>query len=398
MTHAPFVKPRYDLGGFASLPGRITDLLASGRYDAVVLILVDGFGWRFFDRFQEAPFFRQIGKYANVQVEKLTSQFPSTTSAHITTLHTGQAVGEHGLFEWNIYEPDLDAVIAPLLFSFSGTTARDTLQPAGVDPGRLYPFEPIYPGLSARGVSATIFQHREYTPSTYSEALYRGAAARGARTLPEALVNLAEALDQPVLPSYFLFYYDRIDGICHEYGPNSPQVEAEILNFLLAMEHIFLPRLHSKGRTLFLFSADHGQSEVDPATAIYLNTDPRFAGFEKFLRAHRSGRPIVPVGAPRDFFLPIRDGLLDEARAFFAERLEGRAEVREVAEMAAGGWFGPRVSERFRSRAGDLVLLPYRGESVWWYEKDKYVMKYHGHHGGLTPQEMEIPLISWEMM
>ena len=54
-------------------------------------------------------------------VEKLTAQFPSTTAAQITTIHTGQTVGEHGLFEWNYYEPVLDAVIAPLLFSFAGS-------------------------------------------------------------------------------------------------------------------------------------------------------------------------------------------------------------------------------------------------------------------------------------
>jgi hypothetical protein len=397
MTHSPFVKPRYDSGGFASLPERLTSLLISGRYDSVVLFLIDGFGWRFFDRFQDGPFLKRIGRLAGRQAEKLTSQFPSTTSAHITTLHTGLTVGEHGLFEWNIYEPDLEAVITPLLFSYAGTTERDTLKADGVDPGRLYPAASLYPGLAERGVRAAIFQHREYTPSTCSDALYRGAVARGYKTLPEALVNLAEALTKPVPPAYFVFYYDRLDAISHEYGPNSPQVEAEILNFLLAMERIFLPALHPGGRTLFLFTADHGQSEVDPATAIYLNTEPRFAGAEKFIRTDRAGQPVVPVGAPRDFFLPIREGMLDEAQAFFASRLEGRAEVRTVAEMAAGGWFGPRVSERFRARAGDLVLLPYRGESVWWYEKDKFVMKHYGHHGGLTPQEMEIPLIQWEM-
>jgi hypothetical protein len=65
--------------------------------------------------------------------------------------------------------------------------------------------------------------------------------------------------------------------------------------------------------------------------------------------------------------------------------------------MIEAGWFGPQVSPVFRARAGDLVILPYRGEAVWWYEKDKFFQKYYGHHGGLTPQEMEIPLLLWEM-
>jgi hypothetical protein len=46
---------------------------------------------------------------------------------------------------------------------------------------------------------------------------------------------------------------------------------------------------------------------------------------------------------------------------------------------------------------GNLVILPYRYESVWWYEKDKFEMKFRGHHGGLTPQEMETILYSYEV-
>ena len=80
-----------------------------------------------------------------------------------------------------------------------------------------------------------------------------------------------------------------------------------------------------------------------------------------------------------------------------ASRLEGVAEVRKVAEMAEQGYFGPVVSSVFRGHAGDLVILPYRGESVWWFEQDNFEQKFRGHHGGLTPQEMEIPLITWEM-
>ncbi|MBN2388450.1 MAG: alkaline phosphatase family protein [Anaerolineales bacterium] len=396
-THSPFIRPCYDSTGFASLPGRLTDLLTCGRYDTVVLFLVDGFGWRFFEQFQDGPFLRPISQLADFQVEKLTSQFPSTTSAHLTTLHTGQTVGEHGLFEWYLYEPDLDAVIAPLLFSLAGTAERETLWSAGVDPARIYPARTIYPDLSGRGVTATIFQPREYTPSTYSNAIYRGAAVRGYKGLPEALVNLAGALGRPASPAYFVFYYDRIDGTSHEYGPTASQTEAEILNFLLAMEHIFLRNVCPAGRTLFLFCADHGQVETDPETAIYINRDPRFAGVEKFLRTDRAGAPLVPAGACRDFFLYIKDGLVEEARDFLATRLTGRAEVRAVAQMTAEGWFGPRVSDRFRARAGDLVILPYRGESVWWYEQEKFIQRNYGHHGGLTPQEMEIPLLQWEV-
>ena len=392
-----FVKPRYDAGGFASLPQRLTELLtAPQKYEAVVLFLMDGFGWRFFEKFQDAPFLKTVARLG--QVEKLTAQFPSTTAAQLTTLHTGMPVGEHGIFEWYYYEPLLDALIAPLLFSFAGTRERDTLKPAGAKPHRLFPNTTLYQRLRKQGVTSTIFQHREYTPSSFGDVIFAGARSLGYKTLPEALVNLAEALARSTSPSYFVLYNEKIDTISHEYGPNSAQTSAEIQAFLMIMEKIFLKALRGSHRKiLFLLTADHGQSETDPQTTVYLNRQPRFAGLEKFLKTDRQGQLLVPGGSARDFFLYLQPGLVEEAQAFLTPRLEGRAEVRKVADLMSEGWFGPLLSPRFCARAGDLVILPYRYESVWWYEKNKYEQKYHGHHGGLTAQEMEIPLLTWEM-
>jgi hypothetical protein len=148
---------------------------------------------------------------------------------------------------------------------------------------------------------------------------------------------------------------------------------------------------------LFILSADHGQVEVDPAKTIYLNMDERFSGIRKLLRCTRQGQPIVAAGSCRDFFLYINDGQIEEAREYLASRLDGIAEVWDTREMAAEDWFGARVSPAFRRRLGNLVILPYAGETVWWYEKNRFFQRYHGHHGGLTPQEMEIPLIMWQM-
>lgn len=395
--HTGFVKPRYDSGGFASLPQRVTDLLTGPqKYEAVVLFLIDGFGWRFFEKFQEAPFLKTVA--LDGQVEKLTAQFPSTTAAQITTLHTGMPVGEHGIFEWIYYEPTLDAIIAPLLFSFAGTFQRDTLKQVGAKPRQLFPTTTLYQSLKKQGVTSTIFQHREYTPSSFGDVIFSGAKSIGYKTLPEALINLAEALAKSTPPTYFVLYNEKIDAISHEYGPDSPQTTAEIQVFLMTMENIFQKALAgNRKKILFLLTADHGQSETDPQTTIYLNRDPRFTGIEKFLRTNRQGELLVPGGSARDFFLYIQAGLVDEAQAFLTARLEGRAEVRKVADLMSEGYFGPRLSPRFCARAGDLVLLPYRYESVWWYEKNKHEQRYYGHHGGLTPQEMEIPLLMWEM-
>lgn len=390
-----FLKPRYDLGGFASLPERIKTALTSGNYDAVVLFLVDGFGWRFFERFQAMPFLQRMAKQG--QVEKLISQFPSTTAAHLTTIHTGWTVGQSGVHEWTYYEPLVDAVIAPLLFSYAGLWERDLLKATGVQPAFLYPRGMFYPELNTMGVKPFVFGIREYTPSTYSSAVMSGAELWAFKTLSEALINLGLLLEEQTQPTYVFLYFDRIDTLGHDYGPTAPQTEAEIETFLLMMEYHFERVFKGKKRILFLMTADHGQVEVSPQTTLYLNTNSQFAGVERFLKTNRKGQLLVPAGSPRDLFLYIKDDLLEEALSFLSARLEGKADVVKTETLIAEGFFGPEVSSRFRERAGNLIILPYRYESVWWYEKGKFEQRFYGHHGGLTPQEMETVLYSYEI-
>ena len=394
MQYSGFVKPRYDSGGFAGIPTRIREYCASGKYDAVVFFLVDGFGWRFFEKFQEMPFLRRLA--ASGTVEKLTSQFPSTTSAHVTTMHTGQPVGQSGVYEWFYYEPQLDRVITPLMFSYSEDSERDTLK--GVIPAKkLYPNQTLYQELAEQGIESHVFGVRDHTPSTYTSLVTKGAKLHGFKTLPEALVNLGVLIDSVEQPAYINFYFSNIDGICHKYGPTAPQTEAEIEAFLLFMDFFFTRIFGGKKKVLFLMTADHGASEVDPETTIFLNKDKRFAGIERFIKTNKEGSLIVPAGSARDMFLYIKDDMLNEAQEFLAKRLEGKAEVVKTEWLMENDYFGPEISPKFRARVGNLVILPYRHESVWWYEKKVFEQNFYGHHGGLTPQEMEIPLITLEI-
>src|ERR1700752_1675233 len=211
--NSEFLKPRYDEGGFAGIPDRIKASFASGEYDAVVLFLVDAFGWRFFERFQNAPFIKRLSKQG--KVEKLISQFPSTTAAHLTTIHTGWSVGQSGVHEWYYYEPQLDAIIAPLLFSFAGSQYREDLKSTGIHPPLLYPLGIFYPELKKMGVKSHVFGMREYTPSTFSNAVMAGAELHPFKTLSEALVNLGLLLEKETSQTYVHLYFDKIDSLCH---------------------------------------------------------------------------------------------------------------------------------------------------------------------------------------
>ncbi len=139
-------------------------------------------------------------------------------------------------------------------------------------------------------------------------------------------------------------------------------------------------------------TADHGQIEVDPKRTFYLN---RYApGIEHYLRTNMRGNFLVPAGSARDMFLHVREDVLDEAIAFLQKRLEGRAEIYPTRALVEQQFFGSQqLSKEFLQRVGNLVILPYEHETVWWHEERRFDMHFLGHHGGLTPEEMEIPLL-----
>ena len=406
--NARFVKPLYDSYCFSQIPQTVRYLLGdednSGlptntlghlveKYDKVVLVFVDAFGWRFFEQRSETyPFLKRI--MAEGVVSKLTAQFPSTTAAHVTAIHTGLPVGQSGIYEWFYYEPKLDAMIAPLLFSFAGDHERDTLKRTHIPATTLFPERTLYQDLRRRGVASFVFQDQAYAHSPYTQVVTEGAQVIPYRTLSEALVNLSELLLRQQNKSYYFLYFANIDTICHLYGPNSPHVAAEIDMFLTAMERIFHQNLAGKlNRTLFLMTADHGQVETDPATTIYLNNSlPRI---ESYIKTNGTGYPLVPGGSCRDMFMYIKHEYVDEAHAYLQKGLEGKAEVYRTEELIDRGFFGSASpSAVFRSRVGDLVILPYKHESVWWYQKDRFEQRYYGHHGGLTREEMETPFLA----
>src|SRR5262245_3721872 len=202
---AEFGRPLYSSYSFAQIPqavhylltgtgapGLPLDTLGDARqYDRVILLVIDALGWRFIEQYaDDYPFLRRL--VAEGIVSKLSSQFPSTTAAHMTTIHTGLTVGASGVFEWFYYEPLLDRIIAPLLFSFAGDKERNTLRAADIAPRELYPTTTLYQELAHDDIRSFVFQHQDYAYSPFSKAVTAGAQVIAYATLAEALVNFTQ--------------------------------------------------------------------------------------------------------------------------------------------------------------------------------------------------------------
>lgn len=413
-------RPRYEDYGFSRIPWTIEDLLIGpsrenpggngsveprgrclptdtlpgcgpGDVDRVLLLFIDSFGWRHVERYLEQyPLLRRFE--AEGVISKVTSMFPSTTTAHVTGIHTGMTPIESGLYEWFQYHEAYDAMIAPLLFSLAGEKRRDGLLALGEDPSGLFRGETTHERLVKAGAASFYVTPSAFTPSPYNDQVCRGATGMPYESLDEGLDTVKALLERPVTgPEYVHFYFGDVDSTSHWKGLHSEEMEAAVGAIMAGLEKLVTELApETPGRTLILLTADHGMIETPAESTVYLNQLwPEVTERLVFLR----GEPLVPAGSPRDFFLHVTPDARDDTVTELRRRLDGVAHVESTDELITEGFFGPGDSSaNFSGRAGNVVILPHAGESVWWYEQDRFVNVHEAHHGGLSPLEMDIPV------
>jgi len=357
----------------------------------VVLLLIDGFGWRQWLRVAEHyAFFGRLTERG--VVAPITTVFPSTTAAALTTIHSGLTPQEHGLPEWWVYFAELDTIAATLPFTPMGATGRDRLLSAGVKPSILYDGQTIYQRLAKAQVPSFTFIRADYARSAYSSVAHKGSRTIAYINASDLLVNLRHKLLEVPGSAYFYVYWDAVDAIAHTYGPHTEQYHAELTGFSYLLVKELLDKVDARvaEEVMLIVTADHGHINVAPKATLYLQ---RYPTLVRSLQRSSAGKPILPWGSPRDMFLAVQEERLAATATWLRRRLRDHATVLTIDDALQQGLFGlGKPHKRFKSRVGNLLILPHRDHLVWYEHIKGKKFDLLGMHGGLTVDEMLIPL------
>jgi hypothetical protein len=332
----------------------------------VVLFLIDGLGDNYLRR-------QASGELARRRRGAITSVFPSTTASAITTTYTGCTPLEHGLTGWFTYFGEAGYVAAPLPFRTRGENVP--LREKGFLPQRAFSAEPIFASLARRSFVLT---QQQIVDSDYNLHHCAGAERRGHKTRDELVEHVEAAVKSGPAPKFVYAYWPEYDAISHRQGSLGGEAAAEFARIDAAFGRL-VARLSGTG-TLILATADHGF--IDSPREESLELPPALASMLKL--------PLC--GERRVAYCHVHDAEAFSARA--KDWLGGRGEVRRSAELVGEGWFGPgEPHPRFAERIGDVVLLM-RGLATvkdWTPGEPRHL--HIGNHGGLSEDEMVIPLI-----
>ncbi|WP_277553343.1 alkaline phosphatase family protein [Halobaculum limi] len=406
MRRDGYVFPDYENYCFANVPGTVADVLGvesgrrlpddavpSGDYSTVLVVLVDGFGLdQFRTRRASIPLLDSLATAGTST--PLTSVYPSETAAAITSVHTGATPAEHGLLGWNLRlrDHDLTCESLPFLAREGGDLGEATSGEVTGDD--LFDADPVYRDLSAAGVDSHVVQHTSIADGPYSEAATAGATVHGVESLPDLAVTARRQVETTDEPTYVYAYWSDVDSTSHARGTDSDRYRAELETACATIERE-LARIDPSAAedTLVVLTADHGHLNADPAAAVDLESYPEVWNARDH---HRTGKPVLPTGGPRNVHLHLRDGAsVQRARETLVEA-SFDARVLTGTEALEAGLFGPgEPSDLLRARVGDLVVVP-RDRDVW-FAGEQRKLDFVGTHGGQSPEEMYVPFLAADL-
>jgi len=355
--------------------------------EKIVMFLIDGFGYYQWEKyFQKLDFFKNFTSKGNVI--PLTSIFPSTTAATLTTINSGLNPNQHCLPEWTIYFKEIDMILDTLPFTPVIPKDKISFTRKKVNPKILFKGKTFYQSLNSNKVKPFIFMNADYAFSEYSNLAHKGATTIPYVSLADLSVKLIKKLEKTNGRSYFYVYIDVIDHISHLYGPHTEEYKIELETLAYVLQKAFIEKISKKTaeETTVMITADHGQINVNPEKTLYLN---KFKKLNKNFARSKKGKTILPTGSARDMFIHVKDGKLEETKQFLQNKISKSAKIMESEEAIKNGLFGNgKTVKKFKDRIGDLLVLPYKNNLIWYehYKGEKF--KLRGHHGGLSKEEM----------
>ncbi len=364
---------------FVSGKGRLI-----GNCDKRVLLLIDGLGFDLLNEVIEKD--AQLShSFRTAEIKKINTVFPSFTPTVLTSLESGLSVAEHGIVGSPIPVREYGEMVNVFERGW-GITERDaSIKTAHTLFPQMYNIEKLSenPGFSYLQDEMVYKKNNEILSfKTLGNRFKRYISQR------DFFIQLRKlVLDKN--NSIIYGYLDKIDHAQHVYSKNSEETK-ELMKYLLEdMVTHLIPVLKEHGYTL-LITADHGQLSFkkEHISTIY--------GKDKLLDYMN----MPPWGSPRSGFVSVIPGMEDAFEKELEKRFGGRYLLLNSNLAIKDGLFGSvKIPDRLRYRFGTHILLPRENNYITYrypYEKDRE-REIFGSHGGLSKEEIEIPLIKFEI-
>lgn len=361
------------IGGVTDLPdspgaSAVADLI--GPADHIVVVVVDGLGLNVVDAEHGADFLA-----AHVAAE-ITTVFPSSTPTVLTSYATARWPASHGVPSWHLYLDEIDEIATIIHFARRGDD-KD-LGSLGLTPEQAYP---VPTTASAMTWSTFGVVPEEIVDTPYSSYCRGHSPGYGYTGFQDAALAVMKHLGESGGPGFTHVYIPHVDAASHEYGIGHDVTKQAIaaVDGLLAQAAALLPP-----NVAVVVSSDHGLIDMDAAAHVIEPDDELIGYLER-----------EPFGTAPSLMLQVREDRAAEFEARFRERFGDEFYLLTADEVLELELLGPApASPVTRRRMGNYMALSTGAPAIYYnYPRTEEDRPKVANHGGLTPEEMMVPLI-----
>lgn len=342
------------------------DEILQKRYKNVIMLVLDGMGEHILNKISPQGYFN------NHKLDCITSVYPSTTTAALTTYYSGKPPYESGWIAWSQYFKEYGRAVDML--SHMESYKRESIKDANLNVFEsIVNYKPIFEKIEEASPNIKAY---ELTPS-YSDK--RAKRSIRADSLDEIIANIEMLCKNP--EEKFIFAYsDNPDGLLHKFGTTSQEAKEFITNAENKIANMCdnLPE-----DTVLIISADHGHRDIEKAYTILdypeiqeclilpASLESRFLSFwvKENMKKEFEERFYKTFG--EEFLLLKKEELLDK-------HLLGYGEKHPKIDDFIGNYVAISI-------ASSMIRLE------TFLAEGKKVKK--STHCGLTKEEMEVPMI-----
>jgi hypothetical protein len=342
-----------------------------GDADHLVFVVADGCGMNFVDGLPEAAFLR---RHLDRPID---SVFPSSTGPAMTSISTADWPGRHGFLAWFTHLPALGEAATP----YPWVTMRDGTSLTDLGIRR----EDVFLGPRAFdrcGRDAMMLMPAAVVGSPASVSTFDPERLIGIESLCAGVDRIVARVRAATEPTFTYLYWPSVDILAHDLGSSHTNTLAEV-----AHVDAELARMHAElaERVRMVVTADHGhldfvdeeKIEVAPDGEIAATLTTRPAGEARILYLH------ARAGEARRFEDLFRE---HAGEHFFLLTLEEVDELRLLAPDP--------LAEAVRARVGTHVAIARGHAGIEFCEPGRHrAMRFVSMHGGLTADEMRVPLV-----
>ena len=230
---------------------KIDKILKERKYKNVIFLILDGLGEHILNRISLDGFLNKN------KIDCVTSVYPSTTTAALTTYYSGKPPYETGWIAWSQYFKEYGRALD--MFSHNESYLREPLKKPLIDVYKtIINYETIFDKIEKASPDVKVY---EIEPE-YAER--RAKRSLKANNIDELIMNIKDLCTMPD-KKFILAYSDNPDGLLHKFGTTSEEIKLFIKEVEKKIEEMVQDFDED---TILIVSADHGHKDIEKSYSL----------------------------------------------------------------------------------------------------------------------------------